>query len=248
MGVMIESLRWLLRWLFRLTVLGVGAVLLMALSAFVTVRVVTLRKSVRVPDFRGKTLEQAMETAERLQLRLDVRPAGTFSETVPPQRIAEQDPPPGTWVKPGRSVEVALSLGRARVQVPDLSGRSLRGIRLTLQTLGLDLGQVLYVQTAGAPDTVLAQDPPPGRWVPGGTAVHLVVNRGRPDTYVMPDVIGRPLEAVVDFFQRKGYRLGYVEARVYPGLPAGIVIGQVPKAGYPLQRHDTIQLTVSRAP
>lgn len=241
-------MRWILRWVFRLTVLGVGAGLLTALSAFVTVRVVTLRKSLQVPDFRGKTLEQAMEMAERLQLRLDVRSSGAFSETVPPQRIAEQDPPPRTWVKPGRSVEVALSLGPARVQVPDLSGRSFRGIRLTLQTLGLELGQVLYLQTAGPPDTILTQDPPPGRWVPGGTTVHVVVNRGRPDTYVMPDVIGRPLESVVDFFKQKGYRLGYVEARVYPGLPPGIVIGQVPKGGYPLQRHDTIQLTVSRAP
>ncbi|MCS7313120.1 MAG: hypothetical protein NZ742_09455, partial [Acidobacteria bacterium] len=69
-------MRWMLRWLFRLTVLGVGAVLLTALSAFVTVRVVTLRKSMRTPDFRGKTLEQAMEMAERLQLRLDVRSSG----------------------------------------------------------------------------------------------------------------------------------------------------------------------------
>jgi beta-lactam-binding protein with PASTA domain len=64
----------------------------------------------------------------------------------------------------------------------------------------------------------------------------------------MPDVIGRPLETVVDFFQRKGYRLGHIAAQVYPGLPEGIVIGQLPRAGYPLQKHDIIQLTVSRAP
>ncbi len=246
-----ERFRWLralLRWVLRGLFLIVSSALLMGVSAFLTIRIATLRQIVRIPDLTGRTLEDVMRWAESHRLRVEVRQPGIFSDTVPPQHVALQQPAPGTPVKPGRAITVYLSMGPATIRVPQLVGETFREARLQLQQLGLAVGDILWLRAPGPSDIVLQQDPPAGTAVPHDTPVHLVVNRGRPKILIMPDVIGQPLQPVLDFFQKSGYRVSQIAYEVYAGLPPGIIIRQVPNAGYPLRPRDIVMFVVSRAP
>jgi len=51
-------------------------------------------------------------------------------------------------------------------------------------------------------------------------------------SFVMPDLIGRDAAAAMRVLQSAGLKVGDVRYRSYPGVAPGIVIRQVPAAGY----------------
>lgn len=225
----------------------VGA-LLAGVSAFATLKILTARSRVVLPDVRGLTLEEAIEKLESLNLRVQVRNPGVFSESIPPQRVAVQTPPPGEKIKPGRTVELALSLGSEKVVVPDLTGDSLRSVKVKLRKLNLIAEPIMIVQSMRLPEGVVFQQPEPGASIRQGESVAVVINRKQDVAYVMPDVVGRSESEVIEFFRKRGYRIGQILYEPYAGLPPGIVIRQTPAAGHPLYPHDVIILVVSRLP
>ncbi len=225
----------------------VGAILA-GVSSFATLKILTARQQVTLPDLRGLTLEEAIARLEQLNLRARVRKPGVYSDVIPPQHVAEQAPPPGEAVKPGRTIEIALSLGSEKVIVPDLTGDGLRSVRVKLRKLNLIPEPILQVQITSLPEGVIYQSPPPGDSIKQGERVRVIINRKQDLAYVMPDVVGRREADVIAFFRRRGYRIGQILYEPYAGLPPGIVIRQTPAAGHPLYPHDVIILVVSRIP
>jgi hypothetical protein len=65
------------------------------------------------------------------------------------------------------------------LRAPNLVGRSLRDAEALLMERGLKIGQVIARQTKldGADSIILEQQPPPGAFVPEGTAIDVVVAR-----------------------------------------------------------------------
>ena len=94
------------------------------------------------------------------------------------------------------------------------------------------------------PDVVLAQEPPAKG---GGTKVALLVNRGdRGVSYVMPDLIGVNGDHAAEILRQRGFRVAVVGANPYPGVAAGVVIRQNPRAGFQIAPGEPISLEVSR--
>ena len=238
----------MLRGLIKVLGVLVTGMLLAGGAAWVTLKILTVRHEVTVPDFRGMTLEETMKTAEAKQLRVRVREPGLYSDVIPARRVARQDPLPGERVKPGRTIEITLSLGNEQVRMPDLKGDGYRSARLKLTKLGLEVRTALFIQHSGMPAGVIYQEPPPEVSVLRGRPVRLVINQVPEGTCVMPDLVGRPVDRVIAFFRRAGYRIGQVMYDTYGGVPPGIVLRHTPPAGAPLSKHDIINLVVSRLP
>jgi hypothetical protein len=72
----------------------------------------TEQASVAVPNLVGLTISGATQSLGPLGLRL-VPGQPVFSESIPLNAIADQDPLPGTRVAEGESVRVSLSRGRS---------------------------------------------------------------------------------------------------------------------------------------
>ena len=113
-----------------------------------------------VPDISGMELSAAKAELDSVKLKLK---QGTkqYSDTVPEGVVISTDPKPDTSLKPGDTVTVVVSKGRAPITVPDLSGLNINDARAKLQQLGLSAVEH-YKESDQPRDTVIGQSPKAG--------------------------------------------------------------------------------------
>jgi serine/threonine-protein kinase len=216
-------------------------VLFAALAARVALRV----REVKVPTLVGQPLSSASADVGHIGLALKVDDSRRSDPKVAAGRIAQQDPPPGSVARRGRTVKVWLSTGGRVAAVPRLIGDTERTAQLRLQQDGLAIASISEIRSNDFPaDIVVAQDPPPEA---RSTTVSLLVNRSeRATAYVMPDLIGVNGARAAEVLRSGGFRVAVVGQNPYPGVPAGVVIRQAPQAGFQVAPGDTVSLEVSR--
>ncbi len=224
--------------------LSLGATV--ALSAATTMRIALLAQEDRVPSLIGHQMQAATAAAELhgFQVRIDGK---RHHPTIPPLRIARQQPESGATLKHERSIKVWLSLGPKRHEIPAVEGESLRTARLTLDQIALPIARVIEVDHDAPEGGVVLQRPAAGEVDSLGDGVALLVSRGAGSSYVMPDMIGRSWDAVSEELTRVGLRLTSVRSQRYPDVPEGIVVRQQPPAGYRVGRDTAITIEISRA-
>ncbi len=227
-----------LRWL----VSGLQLVLL-AVAAFVTgvslfnsllmPQLIHRGGEVRVPDLSNLTVERSEQQLRRLGLRLS-RAGERFDPAVPRGLVLHQDPPPDTPVRAGRRVLVTVSLGEEFSSVPELFGSSLRGARILVERAGLTVGGVTRAPSEDVGEGLVAgTDPPAESVLPRDAAVGLLVSTGIPaESYIMPELLGRDLDAARRQLEAFGFRVSSPEG---PGS-RGMIIFQDPAAGTRIER------------
>jgi serine/threonine-protein kinase len=215
------------------------------LSAFVAARFALRAREVRVPAIVGASVNSASTALADVGLALKVEHVQRPDTKVPPGRIAQQQPPPGSPARRGRSVRVWISSGGRVTTIPNLVGETARSAQLRVEQDGLTLAGVSEIRSNDyPPDTVIAQTPPPDT---RGSGVSLLVNRGdRSAACVMPDLIGIPEAGAASVLRSAGFRVAVVAQNPYPGVPPGIVLRQEPQAGFQVTPGDTVSLEVSR--
>jgi len=205
------------------------------------------RGTLAVPDLTSKSIEDARQQAHDVGLELTVDEPGVFSVAVEAGGVAHQDPPPGFHVKAGSKVTVRISLGDEQVAVPDIRGSSLSTAEREVEQAGLSTGIRARVEQQGAADRVIASGPPVGYPIPPGGAIDLLVNTSPANRqWVMPSMVSRSLAEVQRFCRTNRLRIGQARDVTYPGLPAGIVLRQHPRAGSPVTLSDFVTVWVSR--
>jgi len=230
------------------TALFVGLLLTVALSAITTMKVVLQSQEVVVPSLVQKSAPEAKAIAARLGLELRVEGSGRYHATVPAGRVMTQEPPVGSRLKSQRSVRVWLSLGPRRLTLPAVEGQTFRTAKLRLDQQSIPVGRVVEVDDAAPEGTILVQSPPAGDAEPDFESLSLLVSRGRWGAdYVMPDLIGRKAEDVLDMLTRVGLKVVDVRYRAYPGVEPGVVLKQVPLSGHRVNHQASVSLDVSRA-
>jgi serine/threonine-protein kinase len=167
---------------------------------------------------------------------------------VPADRIAAQEPAQGSTLKSHRSVRVWVSLGPRRLTVPVVEGDSLRSARLSLEQAQVDVGRVVEVDDPAGEGTILVQHPPAGETDALAGGVSLLVSRGAGSReYVMPDLIGKRTDDVLEALRRAQLKVPEIRYRSYPGVDAGTVLRQAPAAGFRVTRETAVSLEVSRS-
>ena len=230
------------------TALFVGLVLTALLSAVTTMRAVLQQQEVDVPSLLQKKVEDARTIAAREGLDLRVEGNGRYHATIPAGRVLAQEPAAGSKLKSQRSVRVWISRGPRRLTIPSVEGQTLRTGRLQLDQANVPVGRVVEVDDTAPEGTILVQTPPAGDAEPDFESVSLLVSRGRWGAdYVMPDLIGRRAEAVLDMLNRAGLKVVDVRYRAYPGVSPGVVLKQLPLAGHRVSQQAQVSLEVSRA-
>jgi serine/threonine-protein kinase len=92
--------------------------------------------------------------------------------------VLSQDPPEGTQVDAGTSVNITVSSGL--VKVPNVKGSSEAQARSDLAQLGFDVQVVELEDGSVAPGTVLAQSPQGGELLPRGSIVTITISTYTP--------------------------------------------------------------------
>ncbi|SRR5712691_5833240 len=205
-------------------------------------------KSVSTPNLVGKSVTDAKAICSDLGVNLSVDPEHRRnSDRVAADHIVWQNRAPGTTnlIKRGTTIKVELSSGPLVLRVPDFGGERAGTAVLRLGQQNLKPGSMTYVDAQQ--QGILAADPPKGTVVGAQTPVSLLVGVAPPaPTFVMPDLIGHPLDQVRPYLEAHGLIVSTVKFEAYPGIRDGIIIRQFPLRGAPVSARDPITVVVSR--
>ncbi len=170
-----------------------------------------------------------------------------YDENVAKGKVISADPPAGARVLKGTTVELVVSLGKERYNVPRLIGKTEDQAQDLLTerhlTFGSSTGRWSETVKEGV---VISQSLDPGKRVKPGTEVNLVISKGRrPIRFT--NWTGKPADEAKAALEEKGLKVDDSQTEYSDTVPQGSVISQDPPRG-PLYRGDTVTLVVSLGP
>jgi membrane peptidoglycan carboxypeptidase len=132
----------------------------------------------------------------------------------------------------------------AKAKVPDVVGQKVQAAQVVLGQAGLR-AEVKEVPNPAPKGQVLAQNPPAGSEVPGGSAVSLLVSSGQGGggNVVLPGVVGLPVATARALLGALGLRVGIGYTN---GGPRDRVVSQSPGAGAQVPKGSYVTLVVGR--
>lgn len=152
-------------WLYRIwhnyvvrnIVLAVSLLVIVLFVANMLLNIFTRHnKHVEVPDFSEMTMEEARAMSKGDGLRIEVNDS-LYVASLEPGVILDQKPAAGTDVKPGRRIYVTVNSSQQKmIDVPYVAGYSLRQAKNILETAGLEIERLVYVDDI-ATNNVLEQ-------------------------------------------------------------------------------------------
>lgn len=172
----------------------------------------------KVPDFRGMKTADMRRAAKKASVRLEVTDS-LYIPTYEPGIVLDQQPEPGTQVKPGRRVFLKInSAQRKKVELPYVTGYSLRQAKNVLEMSGLEIEKLIY-RSDIATNNILEErygdevvTPTTKKIVEVGTGVTLIVGQGPNATApTVPKVVGFPLEEAKSRIWEAGLNVGKIE-------------------------------------
>lgn len=133
-----------------------------------------------------------------------------------------------------------------QVVVPNLRGLPEEDAMANVQAIGL-----LFMIGAREPSadvkegSVIRQSIPPGQSVSAGQPVTVTVAEALPK---VPVVEGKSVTEATTLLQQSGFQLVVGEPVVNPAVSAGTIVSQVPRAGSPLAKEQSVTVRVSTGP
>ena len=143
---------------------------------------------ITVPEFIGKTYEEAQQIAQEAGLMLLAK-TRTYSAEYPENTIMAQSAAPGTPIMSGSTIELTVSLGIQIIRVPDVQYRTEADAIALLEANGLTANISYETSDTVRAGLVMTQNPPAGAETDPGTAISLVVSKGG-KPFAMPSVVG----------------------------------------------------------
>lgn len=186
-------------------------------------------------------ISQAAETAE-----VELNTTSEYSEVVPAGEVIRTDPAAGDRVLRDSTVDVVVSLGPERYDMPTIVGSTLDEARQLLEESSLNVGEVTEVWNEEAPEgQVLEASEEAGAELPPDSTIDLTVSRG-PEPIPITDYTGRDASSAQSVLEDAGFDVTVTEEHS-ADVPAGQVIAQNPTSGNG-RRGDEIELVESLGP
>ena len=200
---------------------------------------------VAIPDVVGRWETDAFASIQESELI--VRVVRQSSDEMPEGRVIATNPPAGARVESRTEVEVLISSGLEKFDIPLVIGQTQGTAENLILAQGFLVGQVEFLENSGRQvGTVVDQDPLPGPLLPAGTTIDLVVASG-PGLLVVPDVVGLPGSEALSVLAQSGMR--WVETvENSDTAPVGQVIRTEPGAGGGIDPTGQVVVVISAGP
>ncbi len=164
------------------------------------------------------------------------------SDTVKAGLVMDQSPVAGFRAAKNSTVEITVSNGKPKVEVPDVMGKDATDAESALRDAGL-VPKIFSVHSGKPPNTVTGQEPSAGTVVVQGSRVRINVSSG-PTPVSVPYVVGLTFSAASAQLQSAGF--GVRRANVDSSAPRDQVVAQDPSGS--AAPNSTIILSVSNGP
>lgn len=187
-----------------------------------------------VPDFVGVYGEDLDEFISGHPLRFEVVDS-VHNMNLPKGTVTDQDPQPGSKVKEGRTVYLTMNaMTNPTIPMPNLVDLSLRQATSLLETYGLKVGKLRYVD--GLPPVMdqlyKGRKIKPGEMIEKGSAIDLVLGKGNAHgTMEVPELFGLNLQEARMMLMEAGLIAGVINQDKGSDTLRGRVYKQMPAAG-----------------
>jgi beta-lactam-binding protein with PASTA domain len=198
-----------------------------------------------VPDFRGKHLSDVFkDKPEGLNI---VRRDEKFDDKYPKDHVIAQYPEPGTVVRPNKKIQLSISLGVQRVQVPNLVKSSLREVELALLNSQLKSGNRSYINSDEVShDRIINQSPLPSAEYGINKNVDLLISLGRKaKTYPLPNLAGITLDEARKKLKAWGFNVGRIYSKKDSGRAKFQIISTNPSPYSEVRKGTVVSLLIS---
>jgi len=222
---------------------SIAALLAVLIGAFLWYSFLGPGSRVVVPSLAGMSVKQATSELEDLGLAIQVA-TEEFSEEIPEGKIISSDPAGGGRIEPTGTVDVTVSKGKERYDVPNLAGLTRDAAQSLLTKRKLVMGETIEEFSSEIPKGyIIRTSPKVGERVKRDTTVDLVISAGI-EQIALSDYKGKSGEQALNELSDAGFEVTtrYV---FNEDLPVGAVISQSPAAGQ-ADKGSTITLVVSK--
>ena len=201
---------------------------------------------IEVPDFRGKTLEEAQEEAEKLGLVIEEGDE-VYSADQEEGLITSQTPSVGAMVGEGQVITVNVSKGKRDGVVPSILGMDYKEAEEYLQSFGFELGIVKTVTSTQPVDTIVSQSVDAGTTADRGTAIDVEVSDGQgKEMGIVPHLLGLDIDDARASIEREGFTVGSITYEESTTYAQNQVMEQQYPQGTELEEGSRIDLVVSK--
>jgi beta-lactam-binding protein with PASTA domain len=170
-------------------------------------------KYIKVPDIKGKKVEEARKLLEAQGFEVEVQDS-VFFDTVAPLTVMKQLPLPNEMVKINRTVYLTVNrIQPPLVVVPNFMGQTFRSVEMQLRTLGFKLGDTSYKPdfAVGSILEQLYKGAPvrPGTSIPMGSRIDLVLGAGiLQEEIPVPALLGMTFPEAKLLLEQNGLLIG----------------------------------------
>ncbi len=188
------------------------------------------KNEIEVPQFIGKTYEEAVSMAEEAGLTIE-RGDDVFSNDQEEGYVTAQNPEAGTMVVEGKTIVINVSKGKREGVIPTLIGKTADQAKTELEDLGFALGTITQVTSPEPEGTIIKQSIEPGTKADQGTVVNIEVSDGRGvEQTIVPDLYGSTPDNAKSILAALKLEVGDVTYEERSDIPENIVFWQsVPK-------------------
>ncbi len=200
-----------------------------------------------VPDLEGISLTEAREKIDKQGWQIQIE-GEVFHPKVPEGIIISQRPAVGEKLARGSNIFVSISMGKPKVEVPQLSGLTISKAKVLLEErkLGWIIQDSIYSEEVPK-DVVISQDPKAGENVSPGRKIFITISMGS-EKMEVPDLVGMEKDKADEAASKRSLTVVIGEKQNSTKYPEGRIISQVPPAGKMVERGSTITVVISSGP
>ena len=204
------------------------------------------KEEIKVPDFKGKTLEEAQQEAEELGLVIE-EGEEVYSPDQEKGLITSQSPSAGKKVSEGQVVTVNISKGKKDGVVPRIVDMDYKEAKEYLESFGFKLGIVKTVTSTKPVDTVVSQSVDAGTTADVGTTIDVEVSDGKgKEMKTVPMLIGLDVDTAKSTIVSSGFKVGNILYEESSEYAKNVVTSQQYKKGDELEEGSTIDIVISK--
>lgn len=205
-------------------------------------------KKIEVSSLKGMTYDEASDELDSLNLKIE-KGDDVYSAEIEKGKIVSQSPIAKTKVKKGSKIKVNISKGKKAGLVPELIGKTYNDadISATLSQYGFVLGNVTYDESEKYDEGIIInQTPSAGSTSRAGSAINIVVSKGKKEKSKVPTLTGLTADQAVQALNKEGLQVGdisYEESNVYG---KDFVMWQQYSAGTELKKGTSVSIKISK--
>lgn len=169
-------------------IVGIAAVALLAAIIFAVSGGFSGSEN-KIPDFKGKTIEEAKEAIKNTKYTLK-EGEEVYDNDVEKGKIAKQEPDAGETIKGSQEIVVHLSKGPEDGRVPNVVGKTEEEAKKIITDAGFKVGDIERKPSSKDKGTVIEQSPKAGKKAEKDEEISIVVSSEKEEKARVPDLKG----------------------------------------------------------